>query len=151
MGLRVIEGGAGAPAFPPGRRQQAPALRVIEGRAPSEAPPKQQAADEAPLRVTPTDAFERALPDGATLQDVIAGPVPGRVPSLADLQAEAARRLAPLDMARWEVRLKATGLPVPRDIARKRREIEFVAEMLGRLDAIPTDYRADLYWPAPLP
>ena len=76
---------------------------------------------------------------------------PKQVPSLADLQAEAARRLAPLDIARWETRLKATGLPVPRDIARKRREIEFVAEMLGRLDAIPSDYRADLYWPAPLP
>ncbi|OLP53478.1 hypothetical protein BJF92_00775 [Rhizobium rhizosphaerae] len=78
-------------------------------------------------------------------------PSDGLVPSLSDLHAEMARRLAPLNMARWDARLKATGLPVPRHIDRKRREIEFVAQALGRLAAIPADYRDDLYWPALLP
>ncbi|SEL41879.1 hypothetical protein [Xaviernesmea oryzae] len=54
-----------------------------------------------------------------------------------------------LNIGHWEARHRATGLPVPRDIARKRREIEFVAKALARLNVIPSDYHADVYWPLP--
>ncbi|OLP58396.1 hypothetical protein BJF93_06885 [Xaviernesmea oryzae] len=84
------------------------------------------------------------MPKGSAPDAVVpSGPCP------ADVQAEAARRLMTLNIGHWEARHRATGLPVPRDIARKRREIEFVAKALARLNVIPSDYHADVYWPLP--
>ena len=68
-------------------------------------------------------------------------------PQSADVRREADRRLRRLDYDRWRNRELATGLPMPRDVRYLAMQIEFVAQKLAALPAIPADYRADVYWP----
>lgn len=68
-------------------------------------------------------------------------------PQRADVRLEADRRLRRLGYDRWRNRQLATGLPMPRDVRYLAMQIEFVAETLAALANIPSDYRADVYWP----
>lgn len=71
-----------------------------------------------------------------------------RAPQAADVEREAARRLAALGYERWRNRQRATGIPMPRTVHYGAMQIEFVASTLMALAPIPADFRSDIYWPA---
>jgi hypothetical protein len=67
-----------------------------------------------------------------------------------DVEQEAARRLNAIGYDRWERREQTTGVPVPREIKYLALQIGFAAEAIAGLRKIPSDFRSDIYWPAPM-
>ncbi|KQS65257.1 hypothetical protein ASG39_08360 [Rhizobium sp. Leaf371] len=66
---------------------------------------------------------------------------------IADVNAEARRRLSALGYDRHRARVLATGIDMPRDIHIRHLQIMAIALALGSLETIPDDYRSDAYWP----
>lgn len=65
----------------------------------------------------------------------------------ATVQAEAARRLRASGYPQAHTRQLATGAPISAALRYLKSQIDFVADTLGRLDALPEDFREDRYWP----
>lgn len=74
-----------------------------------------------------------------------AGPI---MPNRQDVQREADRRLKAAGYETWTNRERLTGMPVPRELRYLAMQIGFVAEAIGGLADIPSDFRSDFYWPA---
>jgi hypothetical protein len=72
---------------------------------------------------------------------------PPAAPTVADVQAEAWRRIRLSGYDAWRVREFATGAAMPKSIRYLQMQITFAAEALARLDRVPADFRADIYWP----
>jgi hypothetical protein len=70
-----------------------------------------------------------------------------RPPTAADVEEEARRRIRWAGYDAWRVREFATGAPMPKAIRYLQMQTTFAAEALARLDAIPMDFRSDIYWP----
>jgi hypothetical protein len=70
-----------------------------------------------------------------------------RAPEAADVEEEARRRIRSVGYDAWRVREFATGAVMPKAIRYLQMQINFAAEALARLDAIPVDFRSDIYWP----
>ncbi|OAP42710.1 hypothetical protein AU381_16205 [Sinorhizobium glycinis] len=66
----------------------------------------------------------------------------------ACIRSEAERRIRASGYEQWRVRSLATGAPIPHSIRYLKIQIDFVAEKLGQLNPIPTDFTDDKYWPA---
>lgn len=65
----------------------------------------------------------------------------------ADIEAEARRRKAALQLDEWRMREYVTGRAVPEHIRELVIQIDYAAQALARLAPIPADYADDLYWP----
>ena len=70
--------------------------------------------------------------------------------SRIDVEQEAERRLNAIGYDRWERREQTIGMPVPREIKYLALQIGFAAKAIAGLRRIPSDFRSDIYWPAPL-
>jgi hypothetical protein len=66
---------------------------------------------------------------------------------VADVAAEARRRLKAIKLDEWKVREFVTGRPMPEDIRHLALQIEFAAQAIGRLSPIPSNFTDDVYWP----
>lgn len=65
-----------------------------------------------------------------------------------DVLAEAARRRRAIGFDEWRVREFVTGRAMPSEIKYLELQITYAAEALSRLSPIPSDFAADIYWPA---
>ncbi|MFP5078601.1 hypothetical protein ACLE20_14950 [Rhizobium sp. YIM 134829] len=70
------------------------------------------------------------------------------VPTVAAVEREAARRLDLVAFGREAAREAATGRPMPLPLRIYGLQVKAIALGLCRLEVIPDDYRADLYWPS---
>ena len=74
-----------------------------------------------------------------------------RVPVLvADVEAEANRRLRSVKLNEWRTREFITGQPMPAHIRHFALQVGFAAEAISRLSPIPEDFDSDVYWPRAL-
>lgn len=64
-----------------------------------------------------------------------------------EVEAEARRRKAALDLDEWRLREYVTGVPIPIRIDQLCQQIDYAAQALARMSSIPADFRDDLYWP----
>lgn len=72
----------------------------------------------------------------------------GGVPTPEDVRREAARRIKAAGFEEAAVREFMTGRPMPDALRYFKLKVEFASEALARLLPIPSDFRADRYWPA---
>ena len=74
------------------------------------------------------------------------GPATGAV-VVADVEAEARRRLRACRIDEWRTREFITGRPMPDDVRHFAMQVEFAATAISRLSPIPHDFDDDVYWP----
>jgi hypothetical protein len=70
--------------------------------------------------------------------------------SVADVEAEARRRLRSVKLNEWRTREFVTGQPVPDQIRHFALQVEFAAQAISHLSPIPADFDSDIYWPRAL-
>ncbi|ODT65052.1 MAG: hypothetical protein ABS75_32945 [Pelagibacterium sp. SCN 63-23] len=75
------------------------------------------------------------------------GPRRGRPVRAEEVESEAWRRKARLNLDEWRMREYVTGRPAPGRVTQLCREIELAAAALQRMSPIPADYADDVYWP----
>lgn len=68
-------------------------------------------------------------------------------PRPEDVASEARRRVRAAGFDSHHARYLATGVPVPATVRYLVLQINYAAEALAGLKPIPTDFRADIYWP----
>jgi hypothetical protein len=66
---------------------------------------------------------------------------------VADVEAEARRRLRLVKLNEWRTREFVTGQPMPDEIRHYALQVEFAAQAISRLLPIPSDFDSDVYWP----
>ena len=69
---------------------------------------------------------------------------------VADVEAEARRRLRSVKLNEWRTREFVTGQPMPDEIRHYALQVEFAAQAISRLLPIPSDFDSDIYWPRDL-
>ena len=69
------------------------------------------------------------------------------LPTIAEVKAEAARRLAPTDW--YVIRAAEGGTPVPSDVLAYRAAVRAASNDIEAMEPIPADLANDSYWPAP--
>ena len=76
--------------------------------------------------------------------------IPRAIPlsaGVADVEAEARRRLRSVKLNEWRTREFITGQPMPEDVRHYALQVEFAATAISRLSPIPQDFDSDVYWP----
>ena len=79
--------------------------------------------------------------------------IPRAIPlsaGVADVEAEARRRLRLVKLNEWRTREFVTGQPMPDEIRHYALQVEFAAQAISRLLPIPSDFDSDIYWPRDL-
>lgn len=70
---------------------------------------------------------------------------PPPIPTVADVKAEARRRLAATDW--YAIRKADTGQPMPDGVATYRAAVRAASSDIEALSPLPADYAADARWP----
>jgi len=70
---------------------------------------------------------------------------------VAEIRAEAVRRLRESGCEAQRLRAMMTGRPVPPAVRYLQLQIEYAAAALSSLATLPADFRSDRYWPQPPP